>query len=274
MNKLLFSIAATMLLVACGRSEGEPAQVPVEIRSGIEHGEFERLLKKYVDEKGLIDYGAWKQSKADSEALAAYLAQYARAEGELAEGNEKAAALTNAYNAFTIQSILSGYPLESIWRLQEPFKGKRHQVGGREVSLDDIEHAALVPLIGYQAHGVLVCAARSCPPLQRFAYTAEKFEEQVAIAYRAWLGREDLNKFVPEEKRVEISAIFEWFAVDFEKAGGIPKVLGRYAPEGVQSFSAGGEYEIKHLPYDWGLNDQGQRGRSYSRLNLFFDNLF
>ena len=42
----------------------------------------------------------------------------------------------------------------------------------------------------------------------------------------------------------------------------------------VRSFAAKGGYKIEYLPYRWGLNDQGDRGRNYSRLNLFFDSLF
>jgi hypothetical protein len=129
-------------------------------------------------------------------------------------------------------------------------------------------------LIGYRAHSVLVCAARSCPPLQRFAYTADKFEEQDDDAFRAWLAREDLNKFSPNEKKVEISSIFKWFKQDFDKAGGVAAILGRYAPESVRDFAVSGKYDIKYIPYNWGLNDQGPHGRNYNRAQLLFDNIF
>ncbi|CAN5706450.1 DUF547 domain-containing protein [soil metagenome] len=262
-----------LLLIACGRTGADEKRESVAMPAGVDHQPFEALLKKYVDEQGLIDYGAWKGNAADLGALDEYLKQFA-ATGSEATGAEKAASLTNAYNAFTIRTILTGYPIESIWATKEPFKGRRHKVGGREVSLDDIEHGSLIPLIGYQAHGVLVCAARSCPPLQRFAFRAAEFDEQMALAYRIWLSREDLNRFRPEQKKVEISTIFEWFKEDFEKAGGIPVVLGRYAPEPVRAFAASGDYKIEYLPYDWGLNDQGDRGRSYTKLNQWFDNVF
>ena len=84
--------------------------------------------------------------------------------------------------------ILSGYPIESIWQLKDSFTAKRHDVGGRKVSLDDIEHGTLRPLIGYRAHAVLVCAARSCPPLQRFAYTPGKFLNADLGQYSPALG--------------------------------------------------------------------------------------
>jgi Protein of unknown function, DUF547 len=246
----------------------------VDVRAGIKHGEFDRLLKKYVNEHGLVNYGAWKQNAADVAALDEYLNQFAPKIDNPAAGNEKAASLVNAYNAFVLRWILSGYPIESIWQLKDSFSAKRNEVGGRKVSLDDIEHGALRPFIGYRAHAVLVCAARSCPPLQRFAYAAADFEAQDDRAYQAWLAREDLNKFLPGEKKVEISSIFKWFKQDFDNAGGLPKILSRYAPEQMRDFAASGKYEIKYLPYNWGLNDQGPHGRNYSRAQVLLDNIF
>ena len=250
--------------------KGENIDVPARIN----HDEFDRLLKKYVNEQGLVNYGGWKENKADLATLEDYLKQFVQKPDNPVGGNEKAAALVNAYNAFTLRWILSNYPTESIWQLKDSFSAKRNEIGGRKVSLDDIEHRTLRPLIGYRAHAVLVCAARSCPPLQRFAYTAGKFEDQDDEAFRAWLGNEDLNKFLPIEKEVEISSIFKWFKQDFDNAGGAAKILGRYAPQPVRDFAASGKYEIKYLPYNWGLNDQGPHGRNYSRAQLIFDNIF
>jgi hypothetical protein len=246
----------------------------VEVSAGINHDEYDRLLKTYVNEQGLVNYSAWKQNTADIAALDEYLKRFAANVTELAAGNEKAASLVNGYNAFVLRWILSSYPVESIWQLKDSFSAKRNEIGGRKVSLDDIEHGTLRPLVGYRAHAVLVCAARSCPPLQRFAYTADKFDEQDDAAYRAWLGREDLNKFLPNEKKVEISSIFKWFKQDFNQAGGASKILGLYAPPSVREFAASRNYDVKFLPYNWGLNDQGPHGRNYGRAQLIFDNIF
>src|SRR5919198_506050 len=67
-----------------------------------------------------------------------------------AQGNEKAASLVNAYNAFVLRWILANYPTESIWQLKDSFAGKRNDIGGRKIALNDIEHGTLRPLIGYR----------------------------------------------------------------------------------------------------------------------------
>ena len=276
MNKLWMLLIAFGLsfIVAAAKAQQNQKRENVDVRAGIDHDQLDRLLKKYVNEQGLVNYTAWKQNATDLSGLDSYLSQFAAKIDNVAEGNEKAASLVNAYNAFVLQWILKNYPTESIWQLKDSFTSKRNDVGGSKVALDDIEHGTLRLLIGYRAHAVLVCGARSCPPLQRFAYTADNFEEQNDGAYRAWLAREDLNKFLPNEKKVEISTIFKWFKPDFDKAGSVPKILGSSAPPPLREFAASAKYEIRYLPYNWGLNDQGPHGRNYSRRQLLFDNIF
>jgi len=192
MNKifgLLLGIGLLIFVCAIARAQGNQSGGNVDVRAGIDHSEFDRLLKKYLNEQGLVNYTAWKQNAGDISALERYLDQFAARIDNPAQGNEKAAALVNAYNGFVLRWILSGYPTESIWQLKDSFTGKRNDIGGRKVALNDIEHGTLRPLIGYRAHAVLVCAARSCPPLQRFAYPAENFEEQDDHAYRAWRAK-------------------------------------------------------------------------------------
>jgi uncharacterized protein DUF547 len=273
MNQLWIALIIFGLFFVAINSRAQTGE-NVDVRSGINQDAFDRLLKKYVNEQGLVNYAVWKQNAADIAALDEYLKQYAEKVENPAQGNEKAATLVNGYNAFVLRWILSSYPTESIWQLKDSFSAKRNEIGGRKVSLDDIEHRSLRPLISYRAHSVLVCAARSCPPLQRFAYINDRFNEQNDAAYRAWLAREDLNKFLPTEKRVEISSIFKWFRADFDNAGGVPKILGHYAPESVREFATSGNYAINYLPYNWGLNDQGRHGRNYSRAQFLLDSIF
>src|SRR5438034_10439449 len=153
---ILFVIFGLVCVGAAAGTKGQTGE-NVDVRSGINHDEFDRLLKKYVNEQGLVNYVAWKQSAPDVSALDDYLKQFAGKTDNSAQGNEKAASLVNAYNAFTLRWILSNYPTESIWQLKDSFTRKRNDIGGRKVSLNDIEHGTLRPLIGYRAHAVPVC---------------------------------------------------------------------------------------------------------------------
>src|SRR6266536_4570176 len=90
----------------------------VDVRAGISHDAYDALLKKYVNEQGLVNYVAWKQNKTDISALEDYLKQFAQKADNPAQDNEKAASLVNAYNAFMLRWILANYPTESVWSLK------------------------------------------------------------------------------------------------------------------------------------------------------------
>jgi hypothetical protein len=267
--KPIRQVIATMITLVSSlfAFEGEPVTVP----PGINHDVWDELLAKYVDDNGLVAYAEWKVNQADLKRLDQYLALFAETQATPSTGDNEAASLINLYNALTVRTILENYPTDSIQSLTKPFDTKSVKVGGKQVSLNDIEHGALRPLIGYRAHAVLVCAARSCPPLQRFAYRKDQLNAQIDTAYLAWLGRDDLNRFLPSEKKVEISSIFNWFKKDFDKAGGTKKVLAKHAPENARGFLASEDYEVIYLPYNWGLNDQGSQGKGYSRGRLLWD---
>jgi hypothetical protein len=259
MGKRNFSIALLFLSLALPASGGVPA--------GIQNDSYDRLLNKYVNKEGLVDYARWKTSVVDLKAFEDYLAQFGRA-GNAANGNEKYASYTNAYNAFVLHWILENYPTESIWALKGSFKEKRHKVGGEMVSLNDIENNVLRPEFGYRTHAVLVCAARSCPPLQQNAYNANALDDQVATAYRTWLGRSDLNEFLPDKNQADVSSIFKWFKKDFDRAGGAKSVMAKYAPPSAKALLEKSDVKITYKAYNWGLNDQGPHGRNY-KISVF-----
>lgn len=253
------------------------ARSEIQVPADIDHTVYNRLLQTYVDDKGLVDYAAWKESAEDFRALETYLKQFAPAPETPAAGDGRIASLLNAYNAFTLKMILDHYPVESIRLLDSPFDGTRFTLGGEKVSVDMIEHDILRPLIGWKVHSVVVCAARSCPPLLNRAYTADTWEEQMRERYRTWLAREDLNSYDPDHGwrnrgRVEISKIFDWYAEDFTDGNTVEAVLGRFGPENVRDFLKKGGYSVDYKSYQWGLNDQGEVGDNYrhnSLRNLF-----
>jgi Protein of unknown function, DUF547 len=258
----LISILPVLLFISIARST---AGVP----AGINNEAYNRLLKKYVNDQGLVVYEKWKANAEDMKAMNDYVAQFAKTGA--ASGKEKFASYINAYNALVLQWILQNYPTESIWALKDSFKAPRHKVGGETISLNDIENNVLRPEFSYRTHAVLVCAARSCPPLQQSAYTADQLDEQVAKAYRTWLARPDLNEFFPDKNEANVSSIFKWFRKDFDSVGGGKAVMAKYAPAAARSLLERPDCKLTYKSYNWGLNDQGPHGRHYSKTNLIFD---
>lgn len=240
----------------------------LNVPAGIDPAPWDTLLKKHVDARGLVAYRQWKADAADLRKLDDFIAAYARSGGPVASGPEQIAALINAYNALTVRWILQNYPTESIRELDGSWAKARWNIGGATVSLDEIEHKNLRPLYGWRVHASIVCAARSCPPLVNEAYTAANLVALTERAYRGWLVREDLNQFDGAAGAVRVSPIFKWFKSDFAGDGELIAVLLNYGPEGSQALLTGRKYSVDYLDYDWGLNDQGSRGRNY-RPGLF-----
>ncbi len=249
-----FILTALLSLVvsSCSSTPSGAVAFPAKV----DHSPWDSLLKKYVDEQGLVDYAGWKKNSEDRKKLDSYLASFSTIDGKQAKGNDLGASTANAYNAFAISFIMENYPLKSIRDKGGAFTEKRNLIGGQNVSLDQIEKATGIPELGWKAHGIFVCCAKSCPPLQRFAYTPEKLDEQIDAAFTAFAQRDDLNYISPVEKKVTVSKLFDWYKGDFEAGGGAYKVLSQYAKNEDKAFLLSQTKNPRYLKYNWKLNEQ------------------
>ena len=106
------------------------------------------------------------------------------AEFERWSREQQMAFLVNAYNAFTVELILTRWPdLKSIKDLgsllQSPWKKKFFVLLGEERHLDWIEHEQLRPR--YQdprVHAAVNCASIGCPALRPEAFVAPRLDAQ------------------------------------------------------------------------------------------------
>jgi len=230
----------------------------------LDHSSWTSILQDHVSPEYRVDYA---KMKADGNSkLNSYLSEIAKPWPPSMTADQTKAALINAYNALTLGWILANFPVKSIWRTDEPFRVARHQVNGRIESLDSIE-TRLRDMGDPRIHAALVCAARSCPPLRREAFNGASLDDQLDDNFRGWLSDPTRNEFLPNQKLAKVSQIFQWYQGDFDKAEGLPRYLERFAPPG--SFTALNKLEYKI--YNWGLNDSGQEGESYSEWEFRVD---
>jgi hypothetical protein len=137
---------------------------------GVDAAPWHALLKEFVNAQRRVDYARLKRE--GSGRLKDYTSTLAEVGNQPPSADQEKALLINAYNAFTVQWVLDNNPIESIWSTSAPFTEARHWLGGKSVSLDQIESQLRV-MGDPRIHAALVCAARSCPPLRREAYVAE-----------------------------------------------------------------------------------------------------
>ncbi len=238
--------------------------------SSISHAAWDDLLKRYVRADHRVDYARWKRDGVAT--LDAYLATLAHPFPAKISAEARQAALINAYNALTVRWVLGHFPVKSIWKTKKPFTAKRHQVDGKQLSLDDLE-TDLRNTLGARTHSVLVCAARSCPPLRLEAYTEAALQQQLDSNTRQWLANPSLNRFDAAAKTASVSSIFKWYRQDFDTANSrLADFLARFGPSDQSAFLLGGpDPKIRFLDYDWGLNDTGDAGEGYR--GFYFDYL-
>lgn len=241
------------------------------------HAPWTTLLKKHVvllrgGQASQVRYAGFA---ADRAPLKAYLDSLSAV---TAEGfakftpTQQQAWLINAYNAFTVELILSKYPdLKSIKDLgnllSSPWKRKWVPLLGSTVSLDDIEHGMLRQRGRYdepRIHFAVNCASVGCPMLREEAYAADKLEAQLAQQTQRFMADRTRNRFNPKRGQLELSRIFDWYGEDFRLGHrGLTSVTGFAAMHADLLADAPadrervrqGQLEISFLDYDWALND-------------------
>ena len=156
---------------------------PVSVKAGetVDHSLYGELLEKYV-KKSMVDYRGFKKEEAR---LEAYLKVLEKVNAKHLSREERFAFYVNAYNAWTIKLILTGYPgIESIKDLgslfKSPWKKKICRIDGEVITLDDIEHNILRPQFkDPRVHFAVNCASRGCPPLLAEPYTGSRLDKQL-----------------------------------------------------------------------------------------------
>lgn len=215
----------------------------------VDHFEFTRMLSKYVDSAGRIDYVRWKMEEGRE--LRAYLKTLADVDVESLDRDEQLAFYINLYNATVISQVLSRY--EPGFRVDEDnyqfFKRPSVRLGKDRISLNHLENEIIREQFDDpRIHVALVCAAVSCPPIQPRAFDASTLEATLDNLMRSFLRDESRNVVDRDARLLKLSSIFDWYAKDF----GGRDALVAYADQYIGWDVAG--FVITFLPYDWSLN--------------------
>ena len=241
------------------------------------HAAWSALLKKHVAplKGGQASQVRYAGFAADRAVLKTYLGQLSAVNATAFAGFSPAqqmAFLINAYNAFTVELILTRWPkLASIKDLgsllQSPWKPKWVALLGEMVSLDDIEHGMLRKRGRYddpRVHFGVNCASIGCPALREEAFDAARLDAQLDEQALRFMSDRTRNRYGAAGGKLEVSKIFDWFGEDFRLGhrgiASLPAFLGRYAdvladaPTERERIRAG-QAEITFLDYDWKLND-------------------
>ena len=280
MHKLKFIALFSALVITSGCTVfGQPVQNDLgkQATSGevanqpFSYDLYDKVLKTYVTEDGWVDYEGLKANRADLDAFNASLGAIAADEFDTWSDEEKIAFWLNAYNSLTLQAIVDNDPEKSIREIPGVWKRLKFTVIGEERTLDQIEHEILRKEFDEpRIHMGLVCASIGCPILRTESYTGEKLSEQLDDQTEKFIALPRNFKIDQSEGQVGISSIFDWFGQDFEskfaagekfakfgdKKGSVLNFISQYLDDDQKTYLEQGNYSVKYLDYDWGLNAQ------------------
>ena len=256
--------------VAC-RQESAEARPPgngAVPDSRFDHGVWNRLVSRYVDDRGRVAYAQLQEN--DAAALGEYLGVLATAEPRRLSAGEQIAFWINAYNAGIVAAVLQGEGAESLIGRGKLFKLWKFEVAGKQRTLDEIEHKILRKQFSEpRIHFAIVCASTSCPRLRAEAYVSTRLDAQLEEQAHVFLNDSTRNQFDRAGGTVHLSKIFDWFQKDFERNGTLLHYVARYVTDDRirEWLRTTDEIDVQHLDYDWSLNVQpGQRPERRSRF--------
>ncbi|MCC7145811.1 MAG: DUF547 domain-containing protein [Phycisphaeraceae bacterium] len=182
--------------------------------------------------------------------LLAYLEKLGAVDPSALTREEKLAYYINLYNATVLRTVAerfkAGYsPAENEWSL---FNDRLLLVSGKHVSLNQLEQLLAQDFKEPRIHLALVGAAKSAPLLLNRAYRGATLGQGLEDNLRVFTTDTRRNRVREEDKTLELSSIFQWYAEDFggqdALAGYVGKIMGR-------DFAG---YELEFKPFDWELN--------------------
>ncbi len=242
--------------------------------ASFDHGSWDGLLKKHVvsinsGNSTQVDYAGFSNDRSQLKGYLRRLEAVSMTTFNHWSKPEQLAFLINAYNAWTVELILTKYPrLESIkdlgsW-LTSPWAKKFVPLLGETRSLDGIEHGLIRAEGSYREpriHFAVNCASIGCPALSAAAYTGEHLTAQLDEATQHFLSDRSRNRL--EGNTLYVSKIFDWYRKDFERGWGGYRRLAQFLVDhstalGLSSRNVrdlkSGAIDIDFLDYDWYLN--------------------
>jgi hypothetical protein len=237
------------------------------------HAQWDTLTKKHVvwlpgGHASQFDYSGFKADRKELKSYLDGLSAVTQSEYDGWKKPEKLAFLINAYNAYTVELILTAYPkVKSIKDLgsviTSPWKKRFFSLLAKQRSLDDVEHGMIRAQGAFdepRIHMAANCASIGCPALRSEAFVAGKLDAQLEDSVVRFLSDESRNRFNPKSGKLEVSKIFDWYGKDFAaRSGSVEAWLAQYADKLAgdpkhQKTIRDKKAKLDFLDYDWALN--------------------
>lgn len=269
LKMVVASLLVTMVLVM---SETVLPASAEQANATFSYSDYDRLVGKFVDARGQVNYAGLKQELA---ALQVFLDQLAAVSPEnkpelFAGDDDSKRYYLTAYNAYVLFYAAKAYPdKNALWAKLGWFKNKDIVLGGRKLTLNDLEHNIIRKrFLDPRIHFYLNCGAKSCPPLKARAIAQNATDAELEDGARTFINDAANVRFEAETRTLYLSKIFDWYEGDFLNYLRVKRGLPvPHIADYIKLYLAGdpaqalarvpaGQLRVKHLDYDKSLNEQ------------------
>lgn len=237
------------------------------------HRSFDQLLDLYVRD-GLVYYRAVRSERGRLDRYLAALGAVSRPTYETWSRDQKIAFWLNAYNAFTLQTVVRHYPPRgnNIRNMPGTFDKTPQRAAGRTVTLDEIEETILPEFRDPRVYFALGRGAVDSGRLRSEAYTPDRLEQQLASQTEDFLQRHNHFRIDTLTGQIAVSAIVGWHEEEFIAAYGSSPRAARFSERSPieravlaladpvllpseREFIEKGQFKVVYQDFDWSLNE-------------------
>ncbi|MFH0340695.1 MAG: DUF547 domain-containing protein [Chromatiales bacterium] len=234
-------------LQACTTLVRAPEYPPDPAR-GAPLAAYARVLARYVNERGEVDFPALARDRADLDHYIAYIGR--TPDKQFATRNDRLAHYINSYNALSMYNVLEAGIPETHAGLAKIrfFYLRKLVIGNRRLSLYQYENDVIRPLHDPRVHFALNCSALRCPILPRTPFTGRDLEAELEREARKFFAEARNLRVEHSSTTVYLSELLDFYPDDFLTAATPSWIayVNQYLPEPLPR-----DYEVRFIDYDW-----------------------
>lgn len=257
MKNLILSMVALLFVAACSTA---PVPKVTNTKKVDPLVAWERVLQKYVNNKGQTDFEGLRDNPQDLHIFVEYISRVSPMNKPemFKTDNERMAFYLNSYNALSMYNVIDSEIPETLAGARKVgfFYFKKLIIGGEKMSLYSYENDIIRKVGEEKVHFALNCMAAGCPRLPRKPFTARNLKRELNREAWRFFNEERNVRVDHKEKAVYLSEILDFFPEDFEgKADNLIAYANRFRkkknhlPE---------DYKVKFIPYDWTVNNSNR----------------
>jgi hypothetical protein len=242
------------------------------------------ILKNFVDGKGMVEYKALRGKRYELRALLEEFSKLDPSEYKSWPREDKIAFWINTYNLQKLKVVTDNYPIKSsrilrVWwgptdlrHIEEKITRHKFLVMDEEFTFAAIEKRFFRG--EFDEPRIFLAISDAClssPPLRNEPYYGHKLNKQLDDQAKRFLSSPLALRIDRAKQRVYLSAIFQAgrYGGEFVDKFGMDKkfkdhepvtravlnFITNYISESDVSFLEVGNYSVKHMAYNWTIND-------------------